>query len=129
MTHKQHWAALSGALYLLFIVAAWFTNFLDPSRIGLEWTIFWLVTVAGLAYYFYFKNVIYREVIYYAQQLDYHKADLLALVPDLKPNQDVPDPDKPSFFSPFAQIPISVINQLTDHLVTAAKQHHVAPYR
>lgn len=67
MTHKQTWATVSTVIYVAFILAAVFTGFLNPSQIGLEWTIFWVVVVAGLCYYFYFKNISYREVVYYAK--------------------------------------------------------------
>ncbi|WP_279404062.1 hypothetical protein [Secundilactobacillus kimchicus] len=37
-------------------------------------------------YYFYFKNVSYQEVIYYARALHLDQAALEALVPDRKKN-------------------------------------------
>lgn len=129
MTHKQTWAIVSTVIYVAFILAAVLTGFLNPSQIGLEWTIFWVVVVAGLCYYFYFKNVSYREVIYYAKKLDYHKDDLVALVPKLKETQDVPDPDHPHFFSPFAGIPLAVTNRLTEQLEPLAKKQQILPYR
>ena len=129
MTHKQRWAAVSVVLYLVFVIAAITTGFLDPSKIGLQWTIFWYFTGAGLAYYFYFKNVSYREVVYYAQQLGLHKDDLVAMVPKLKETQDVPDPDRPHFFSPFAKVPITVVNDLTDQLAPRAQEQQIPPYR
>ncbi|WP_203642078.1 hypothetical protein [Levilactobacillus andaensis] len=129
MTHKQRWAAISIAIYVIFVIAAVVIGFLDPSQIGLEWTIFWYFVMAGLCYYFYFKNVSYREVVYYAKQLGLHKEDLVALIPHLKETQDVPDPDRPNFLSPFAKIPISVVNQLTDQLEPRAKEQDIAPYR
>lgn len=129
LTHKQRWAALSIGLYLIFVVAAIFIGFLNPSTIGLEWTIFWYFVVAGLCYYFYFKNFSYREVVYYAKKLDLHKEDLVALVPKLKETQDVPDPDHPHFFSPFARIPITVVNTLTDQLAPQATAKDIPPYR
>ncbi|HJE45480.1 hypothetical protein FD30_GL000806 [Levilactobacillus namurensis DSM 19117] len=129
LTHKQRWAAVSVVLYLVFVIAAITTGFLDPSKIGLQWTIFWYFTGAGLAYYFYFKNYSYREVIYYAQKLGLHKTDLLEMAPDLKHNQDVPDPDHPSFLSPFAQVPITVVNALTDQLLPQADAQHIPRYK
>ncbi|WP_143462629.1 hypothetical protein [Levilactobacillus enshiensis] len=129
MTHKQRWAAISVAIYVVFVIAAVVIGFLNPSQIGLEWTIFWYFAVAGLCYYFYFKNVSYREVVYYAKQLGLHKEDLVALIPHLKETQDVPDPDRPIFFSPFAKVPISVVNQLTDQLAPRAKEQGIEPYR
>jgi len=129
LTHKQRWALISVILYVVFVVAAIVWGFLDPSRIGLQWTIFWYFTGAGLAYYFYFKNVSYREVVYYAQQLGYNKADLVEMVPKLKENQDVPDPDHPNFFSPFAKVPITIVNELTDQLEPQAKAKDIPPYR
>jgi len=129
LTHKQRWAAISIAIYVIFVIAAVVIGFLDPSQIGLEWTIFWYFVMAGLCYYFYFKNVSYREVVYYAKQLGLHKEDLVALIPHLKETQDVPDPDRPSFLSPFAKVPISVVNQLTDQLEPRAKEQDIAPYR
>lgn len=129
LTHKQRWALLSGILYVIFVIAAITTGFLDPSKVGLQWTIFWYFTGAGLAYYFYFKNVSYREVVYYAQALGLHKDDLIALVPKLKETQDVPDPDKPNFLSPFAKVPITVVNELTDQLEPRAKEQNIPAYK
>ena len=129
LTHKQRWALLSVALYIVFVIAAITTGFLDPSKVGLQWTIFWYFCGAGLAYYFYLKNVSYREVVYYAQKLGLHKDDLKAMVPKLKETQDVPDPDKPNFFSPFAKVPITVVNELTDQLEPQAQQANIPPYK
>lgn len=129
MTSKQRWAALSVLIYIVFVLIAIFTGFIAPSQIGLEWTIFWYFTVAGLCYYFYFKNVSYREVIYYAKKLGYHKDDLVSMVSKLKETQDVPDPDHPHIFSPFAKVPLTVVNQLTDQLEVLAKAQNIPPYR
>lgn len=129
MTHKQRWAAISAVIYVVFVVAAIIIGFLDPSQIGLQWTIFWYFVVAALCYYFYFKNVSYREVVYYATQLGLHQDDLKAMVPNLKETQDVPNPDHPDFFSPFAKVPINVVNVLTDKLVPMAKDAGIPLYR
>ena len=82
-----------------------------------------------MGYYFYFKNVSYREVIYYAKKLGYHKDDLVSMVSKLKETQDVPDPDHPHIFSPFAKVPLTVVNQLTDQLEVIAKDQNIPPYR
>lgn len=129
MTTKHRWAAISVAIYVVFILAAVVIGFLNPARIGLQWTIFWVVAVAGLCYYFYFKNISYRVVIYYAKKLDLHKADLASLVPNLKDTQDVPDPDRPNLLSPFVGIPISVTNQLTEQLIDQAQQANIPPFQ
>lgn len=129
LTHRLRWALVSVILYVLFVWAAIAWNFLDPQKIGLEWTMLWYLIAAGLAYYFYFKNVTYHKIIYYAQQLGYHYADLKAWVPKLRENQDVPNPDKPRFFSPFAKVPISATNIIEDKLVTEAKAKDIPPFR
>lgn len=129
MTSKQRWAGFSILLYVAFVLVAIFTGIIDPKQVGLEWTIFWYFTAAGLCYYFYFKNVSYREVVYYAKKLGYHKDDLVSMVSKLKETQDVPDPDHPHFFSPFAKVPLSVVNQLTDQLEVQAKEHDIPRYR
>lgn len=129
MSHKFRWAAVSVVLYIVFVIAALTIGFLDPAKIGLEWTIFWYFTAAGLAYYFYFKNYSYREVIYYARQLGLHKDDLVALIPKLKETQDVPDPDHAHFLSPYAKVPITVVNTLTDHLKPQALEQGIPEYK
>jgi len=129
LTHKQRWAAISALIYVVFVVAAIVIGFLDPSKIGLEWTIFWYFVVAALCYYFYFKNVTYREIVYYAKELGLHKVDLEALVPNRKETQDVPDPDHPDFFSPFAKVPINVVNVLSDKLIPLAKEQGIPLYK
>lgn len=129
MTAKQCWASISILLYIAFVLVAIFTGIIAPKQVGLEWTIFWYFTAAGLCYYFYFKNVSYREVIYYAKKLGYHKDDLVSMVSKLKETQDVPDPDHPRLFSPFAKVPLTVVNQLTDQLEAQAKEQHIPRYR
>lgn len=129
MTAKQCWASISILLYVAFVLVAIFTGIIAPKQVGLEWTIFWYFTAAGLCYYFYFKNVSYREVIYYAKKLGYHKDDLVSMVSKLKETQDVPDPDHPRLLSPFAKVPLTVVNQLTDQLEAQAKEQHIPRYR
>lgn len=129
MTAKQCWASISILLYIAFVLVAIFTGIIAPKQVGLEWTIFWYFTAAGLCYYFYFKNVSYREVIYYAKKLGYHKDDLVSMVSKLKETQDVPDPDHPRLLSPFAKVPLTVVNQLTDQLEAQAKEQHIPRYR
>lgn len=129
MTAKQCWASISILLYIAFVLVAIFTGIIAPKQVGLEWTIFWYFTVAGLCYYFYFKNVSYREVIYYAKKLGYHKDDLVSMVSKLKETQDVPDPDHPRLLSPLAKVPLTVVNQLTDQLEAQAKEQHIPRYR
>ncbi|MCH5464132.1 hypothetical protein [Levilactobacillus tujiorum] len=129
MTAKQCWASISILLYVAFVLVAIFTGIIAPKQVGLEWTIFWYFTAAGLCYYFYFKNVSYREVIYYAKKLGYHKDDLVSMVSKLKETQDVPDPDHPRLLSPLAKVPLTVVNQLTDQLEAQAKEQHIPRYR
>lgn len=129
LTHKLRWAIAAVILFVLFVLAAIYWGFLDPSKIGLEWTILWYFVAAGGAYYFYFKNVTYRAIIYYAHQLDYHYADLKAWVPNLRENQDVPNLDKPRWFSPFAKVPITATNIIGDKLLAEAKEKHIPLYR
>lgn len=129
LTQKQRWASVSVVIYILFVIAAIWLNFLDPAKIGLEWTIFWYFTAAGGCFYFYFKNFTYRETIYYAKKLGLHKEDLVPLIPKLKANQGVPDPDHPGFLSPFAKVPFSVLNTLTEQLESKAKAQGIPPFR
>lgn len=129
LTHKLRWALAAAALYVAFVVIAVTTGFLAPSKIGLQWTILWYFVAAGLAYYFYFKNVTYREIIYYAQKLGYHYVDLKSWVPNLRANQDVPNPDKPRFFSPFTKVPITATNIIGDKLTAEAQQKGIPQYR
>ncbi|WP_288531753.1 hypothetical protein [uncultured Secundilactobacillus sp.] len=128
MTQHRKWQLISILAYVAFIVLAIVFKFLDPAKIGLSWTIFWVVFGAGIAYYFYFKNVSYQEVIYYARALHLDQAALEALVPDRKKTAEVPNPDRPNMFSPLAQVPIGVLNTLTDELAKQAKAAGIAKF-
>jgi hypothetical protein len=80
-------------------------------------------------YYFYFKNMAYQEVIYYARQFHLKKVDLEAMVPDRKNTAEVPDPDHPNMLIPLIQVPLSVTNRLTDVLEQRAKTENVKPFK
>ena len=129
MTHRIKWATLSIVIYVIFVACAIAFKLLDPAKIGLSWTVFWYIAAAGLMYYFYFKNMAYREVIYYARQFHLTRLDLETMVPNRKKTAEVPDPDHPSIFTPLISVPLSVTNRLTDILEKRAKDEHVAPFK
>lgn len=129
MTHRAKWLSISVIIYAVFVVCAVAFKLLDPAKIGMSWTVFWYVAAAGFMYYFYFKNMAYREVIYYARQFHLTKADLEALVPNRKSTAEVPDPEHPGLLTPLIQVPLSVTNRLTDTLEKRAKEEHIAPFK
>lgn len=129
MTHRVKWASISIVIYVIFVACAIGFNLLNPAKIGISWTIFWYVAAAGLMYYFYFKNMAYQEVIYYARQLKLSKTDLEAMVPDRKNTAEVPDPDHPNILTPLIQVPLSVTNVLTDVLEKRAKDAGIAAFK
>ncbi|WP_054708576.1 hypothetical protein [Secundilactobacillus paracollinoides] len=90
---------------------------------------FWYIAAAGLAYYFYFKNISYQEVVYYARQLNLDRSDLEAIVPNRKNTAEVPDPAHPNMFSPIVQVPLGILNHLSDELIKQAKEQSVAPFK
>lgn len=122
MTHRVKWAISAILIYVVFVVCAVVFDLLDPRQIGLAWTIFWYVVVAGIVYYLYFKNLAYQEVLYYARQLHLSKTDLAALVPNRPKTVALPDPAHPSLLAPVYQLPLSVTNQLTEVLIKRAKE-------
>ncbi|MTV82785.1 hypothetical protein [Secundilactobacillus folii] len=129
VTHRVKWASISIIIYVIFVVCAVVFNFLDPAKIGISWTIFWYVAVAGFMYYFYFKNMAYQEVVYYARQFHLTKTDLEAMVPDRKKTAEVPDPERANIFTPLISIPLNVTNRLTDILEKRAHDEGVAPFK
>lgn len=129
MTHRAKWLTISVVIYAVFAACTVEFKLLDPAQIGLSWTVFWYVAAAGFMYYFYFKNMAYREVIYYARQFHLTKADLEVMVPDRKKTSEVPDPDHPSILTPLIQVPLSVTNRLTDTLEKRAKAEHIEPFK
>ncbi|GAW98273.1 hypothetical protein [Secundilactobacillus mixtipabuli] len=129
MTHRAKWTVISVAIYVVFVICAVVFKLLDPARIGLSWTVFWYVAAAGFMYYFYFKNMAYQEVIYFARQFHLTKADLETMVPDRKATAEVPDPERPGILTPLIQVPLSVTNRLTDALEKRAKAEHVTPFK
>lgn len=120
---------ISIVIYVIFVICAVEFKLLDPAKIGWSWTVFWYIAAAGFMYYFYFKNMAYREVIYYARQFHLTKTDLEAIVPNRKNTAEVPDPDHPNIFTPLIQVPLSVTNPLTDVLEKRAKKENVKPFR
>lgn len=129
LTHRTKWQLISTLIYIVFVIAAVVFKFLDPARIGIAWTIFWYVAVAGFMYYFYFKNMAYQEVIYYAHQFHLTQRDLEEMVPDRKKTAEVPNPEHPNILSPLIQVPLAVTNPLTDILEARAKEEDVAPFK
>ena len=129
MSHKTKWRTISIAIYIIFVIVAVSLKLLTPARVGLSWSIFWYIAVAGFLYYFYFKNVAYQEVIYYARELHLNRSDLEAIVPDRKNTAEVPDPDHPNIFSPLVQVPLEIINKLTTELEKRAKDAQVTPFK
>ncbi|HBF74417.1 MAG TPA: hypothetical protein DDW71_04065 [Lactobacillus sp.] len=129
MTHRAKWMTISVVIYVIFVVCAVAFKLLDPAKIGLSWTVFWYIAAAGLMYYFYFKNMAYQEVIYYARQFHLKKVDLEAMVPDRKNTAEVPDPDHPNILIPLIQVPLSVTNRLTDVLEKRANEENVKPFK
>ena len=129
MSHKTKWRTISIAIYIIFVIVAVSLKLLTPARVGLSWSIFWYIAVAGFLYYFYFKNVAYQEVIYYARELHLSRSDLEAIVPDRKNTAEVPDPDHPNIFSPLVQVPLEIINKLTTDLEKRAKDAQVTPFK
>ena len=129
MSHKTKWRTISIAIYIIFVIVAVSLKLLTPARVGLSWSIFWYIAVAGFLYYFYFKNVAYQEVIYYARELHLSRSDLEAIVPDRKNTAEVPDPDYPNIFSPLIKVPLEIINKLTTELEKRAKDAQVTPFK
>ncbi|WP_175279790.1 hypothetical protein [Secundilactobacillus collinoides] len=84
MTHHTKWRLLSIAMYVIFVVICIIFKLLRPADIGWSWSVFWYIAAAGIAYYFYFKNVAYQEVVYYAKKLQMNRSDLEAIVPNRK---------------------------------------------
>lgn len=120
---------ISVIIYVIFVICAVEFKLLDPAKIGLSWTVFWYIAAAGFMYYFYFKNMAYQEVIYYARQFHLTKTDLEAMVPDRKSTAEVPDPEHPSILTPLIQVPLSVTNRLTDVLEKRAKEENVTSFK
>lgn len=129
MTHHTKWRLLSIAIYVIFVIICIAFKLLRPSDIGMAWSIFWYIAAAGLAYYFYFKNISYQEVVYYARQLNLDRSDLEAIVPNRKNTAEVPDPAHPNMFSPIVQVPLGILNQLSDELIKQAKAQSVVPFK
>lgn len=129
MTHRAKWMTISVIIYVIFVICAVEFKLLDPAKIGLSWTVFWYIAAAGFMYYFYFKNMAYQEVIYYARQFHLTKTDLEAMVPGRKSTAEVPDPEHPSILTPLIQVPLSVTNRLTDVLEKRAKEENVTSFK
>ena len=128
MTQHRKWQLITVGLYIVYLAVAFGMNFITPAKVGLAWTIFWVVVGAGICYYLYFKNLSYQEVIYYARKLNLNQGDLEAMVPDRKEKDLVPNPDKPNLFSPIAQVQISTLNVLTDELEKRAKEQGIPAF-
>ncbi len=129
MTHHTKWRLLSIAMYVIFVVICIIFKLLRPADIGWSWSVFWYIAAAGIAYYFYFKNVAYQEVVYYAKKLQMTRSDLEAIVPNRKNTAEVPDPDHPNIFSPIVQVPLAILNRLSDELIKQAKEQEIPPFK
>ncbi|GAK47284.1 hypothetical protein LOSG293_040300 [Secundilactobacillus oryzae JCM 18671] len=128
MKTKTKWLIISVIIYIIFVVAVTPTGILSPAQIGLPWTIFWYVVAAMFMYYFYYKNVSYAEVIYYAQQLKLTEDELRNMVPDIKKSEDVPNPAKPNLFSPLVQVSFRILNDLLPKLQQMAKEKGIEDF-
>lgn len=128
MKTKTKWLIISVIIYIIFVVAVTPTGILSPAQIGLPWTIFWYVVAAMFMYYFYYKNVSYAEVIYYAQQLQLTEDELRNMVPDIKKSEDVPNPAKPNLFSPLVQVSFRILNELLPKLQQMAKEKEIEEF-
>ncbi|KRM73281.1 hypothetical protein FC82_GL001473 [Secundilactobacillus collinoides DSM 20515 = JCM 1123] len=116
-------------MYVIFVVICIIFKLLRPADIGWSWSVFWYIAAAGIAYYFYFKNVAYQEVVYYAKKLQMNRSDLEAIVPNRKNTAEVPDPDHPNIFSPIVQVPLAILNRLSDELIKQAKEQEIPPFK
>ncbi|WP_040471098.1 hypothetical protein [Lentilactobacillus kisonensis] len=129
MATKSKLTIISILTYCLFVILTFFTGFLSPAKIGITWTVFWYVAVAGIIYYLWFKNLVFQKVIYYARQLQLTQTDLAKLLPNLKESQVVPDPQKANFIAPLFNFPLQGLDILNNKLAKQAAQQGVKPFR
>lgn len=129
MNKKIKWIVVGIALYGLFLISNIFSDYLAPSKVTLPWTIFWYVIAFGIAYFFAFKNYIFERTMYYAKQLNLTKDDLTAMLPKLKKNQEVPDPQKRHLLSPSFNFSLQNLDILDDKLIAMAKEQKITPFQ
>lgn len=129
MSTKVKFAIIGVITYLIFVIAALTLGFLDPSRIGITWSIFWYVIAALIIYYLWFKNVVYQRVMYYARQMALTKTDLQQFLPHLKKSQEVPDPQRHNYFAPIFNFPLQGLDVLDKELTKMAAKQGVKPFK
>ncbi|MGP3639336.1 hypothetical protein [Lentilactobacillus hilgardii] len=129
MSTKVKFSLISLIGYLIFATAAFTFGFLDPNRIGLQWSIFWYIAAALITYYLWFKNVVYKRVMYYARQLKLTKNDLQKFLPNLKKSQDIPDPQRKNYFAPIFNFPLQGLDVLDKELAKEAKEKGIKPFK
>ncbi|GHP14826.1 hypothetical protein YK48G_22510 [Lentilactobacillus fungorum] len=129
MSTKSKITIISILSYGFFVILAYFFKFLSPAKIGITWTAFWYIAVALIVYYLWFKNLIFQRVIYYARQLNLTQADLANRLPNLKPNQIVPDPHRVNLFAPLFTFPLQGLDRLNTQLTQEARQNGIKPFK
>ncbi len=129
MSTKIKFAIVSICLYIIFVLLAIIVGFLNPAKIGITWSVFWYIAAAGIAYYLWFKNVIWARVKYYARMLDLRQIDLQKMVPNLKKSQVVPDPQRKTMFAPIFNFSLQGLDILDKNLTELAERKHIKPFK
>ncbi|KRM44014.1 hypothetical protein FEZ41_03145 [Lentilactobacillus parafarraginis] len=129
MSTKVKLAILWLIIYIIFAVGALYLGVLAPAKIGITWSIFWYIAAALIAYYLWFKNVVYQRVMYYARALKLSQSDLRALIPNLKQSQVVPDPNRKNYFAPIFNFPLQGLDILDKKLRQQASERQIPPFK
>lgn len=115
--------------YCVFAILAVTLGFLSPHKIGMTWSVFWYIAAACIVYYLWFKNLVFQRVLFYARQLKLTKQDLETMLPKLKKNQVVPDPNRRHLMAPIFNFPLQGLDILDRKLADVIKDKDIKKFR